>query len=371
MPFPAAKFRLAASSVGLTVALALHLCGIVAAQGIVREDFEGLVPSWKAAGADTRYQLVAHDRVREQPHRGESCERVTVSASSGSFIHLRHDIAPARVIEELRPSVWVKSDRPGAEYPARVVLPRTKDARTGEPVTFFLRGSGYTLVGQWQQLSIDDAAKQFQRELRAVRAQPGRESTPAEAIVDAVLLNVYTGRGVTNVWIDDLEVSGVIGPTSASTQSGSAIRPGPVGDDASGGPHARAADSTPRRVSLQNSVLLVDGHPFFPRLIEHRGESLVKLREMGFNGVWSEQPPTRELLDEAKASGIWLVAPPPIELNGPIGAEYGPVLAWNLGSRLSRREADQAKRRSRGAAKRRSSRRPPDRMPGGKRHSSV
>jgi hypothetical protein len=322
------------------VVLGIGLCRIVVAQGTVREDFEGLAASWKAAGADTRYQLVAHDRVREQPHRGEYCERVTLSAGTGSFIHLRHDVAPARVIEELRPSVWVKSDRPGAQILVRVVLPRTKDPRTREPVTFLLRGSGYTLVGQWQQLSIDDLAKQFQRELRVVRAGPAERIDAAEAMVDAVLLNVYTGRGVSNIWIDSLEVSGVIGPTSASTQSSASIRPGPIGDDTAAG----AADETApaRRVSLQNSVLLVDGRPFFPRLIEHRGESLVKLRELGFNGVWCEQPPARELLDEAKSSGMWLVAPPPIELTGAIGAEYGPVLAWNLGSRLSRRETEAA-----------------------------
>ena len=329
----------------LTLAIGLRLSGIVVAQGIVREDFEGLVTSWKAAGADTRYQLVAQDRVREQPRRGEYCERVTLSAGAGSYIHLRHDVGPARVIEELRPSVWVKSDRPGAQILARVVLPRTKDPRTREPVTFLLRGSGYTLVGQWQQLSIDDLAKQFQRELRVVRAQPGGRIDAAEAIVDAVLLNVYTGRGVSNIWIDDLEVSGVIGPTAANTQSSTGIRPAPLGDDASAHGSASADDSRSRRVSLEDSVLLVDGHPFFPQLIEHHGESLVKLRELGFNGVWCQQPPTRELLEEAKTSGVWLVAPPPIESSEPIGPEYGSVLAWNLGSRLSRREADEAQRR--------------------------
>ena len=38
--------------------------------------------------------------------------------------------------------------------------------------------------------------------------QLGPQVDDREAYLDAVLLNVYTGPGVSNVWIDDLEVAG-------------------------------------------------------------------------------------------------------------------------------------------------------------------
>ena len=53
------------------------------------------------------------------------------------------------------------------------------------------------------------------------------------------------------------------------------------------------------RVELKSSLLLVGGMPFFPRVIEHRGEPLARLKALGFNAVWLAQTPTPEILREA------------------------------------------------------------------------
>ena len=53
------------------------------------------------------------------------------SKASGSYVYFAHDVGRPRIIDELAPSVWIKSDRPGLQMAARVVLPRAVDPRSG------------------------------------------------------------------------------------------------------------------------------------------------------------------------------------------------------------------------------------------------
>ena len=48
------------------------------------------------------------------------------------------------------------------------------------------------------------------RQIRSLHNQLGPNVDGREAYVDAVLLNVYGGPGVTNVWIDDLDIAGYV-----------------------------------------------------------------------------------------------------------------------------------------------------------------
>ena len=271
---------------------------------------------------------------------------MTVSGNQGTYVHLGHDVSRFRVIDELLATVWVKSDRPGLQILGRVVLPRTEDPRSGRPVSTLVRGSTYTKVGHWQQLRIDDPPRLLARQVRVLRTQLGPGVDGREAYLDRVLLNVYGGPGLTNVWIDDLDVAGVV-----------ASRPGPAEPAATpGGRHpAGAAPAERQRVELAGSELTVDGRPFFPRIIRHRDEPLAFLKQLGFNAVWLARLPSRELLKEAEGSGMWLVCPPPrparldladeqIPALAEIGPEYGRVLAWDLGRGLTKDQLEATKR---------------------------
>ena len=99
------------------------------------------------------------------------------------------------------------------------------------------------------------------------------------------------------------------------------------------------------RVRMQGSLLLVNDRHMLPRAIEYRGEPLAFLKDLGFNTIWLPEPPSSEILHQARQLGIWLVCPPPaVEWNqvsgqpvlsrGVIGPEYDRVLAWNLGRGL-------------------------------------
>jgi hypothetical protein len=104
---------------------------------------------------------------------------------------------------------------------------------------------------------------------------------------------------------------------------------------------------------MQGNLLMVAGKPFFPRMVQYRGESMRLLKEMGFNVVRVPSLPTMELVEEAQQQNLWLIAPPPklSELttrgaNGNlsrIGRDFDRVLAWDLGGPLTAAELDSVK----------------------------
>ena len=325
------------------------------------EGFEGPQPSWRPERGDARFEIRTHRRVRDEAFTGNGSEQVVISGTGGTHVYFRHDVARPRVVDELLPTVEVKSDRAGPQILARVVLPRTEDPRTGRPVSALVEGSSYTAVGRWQQLRIDDFAERLAGEIRILRAELGRSVDPREAYLDCLLLNVYGGPGVTNVWIDDLDVSGYVGlqpgmaDWSPAESDLGAPAPNPPSDVAgwarAGSERADRAGAA--RVGVEGSLLLVDGRPMFPRMIQYQGESLGLLARLGFNTVWLAEAPGSELLDEAGRLGLWLICPPPRTAQMPatddpgetllIGPKYERVLAWDLGRGLSTGELEGTK----------------------------
>ena len=331
------------------LAIALH-GGTALGQSPWSERFEGPETSWREVGGDVRYRIERHERAQGNAHSGGGCERLSVSGQAGTRVYIGHEIGRPRVIPELAPSVWIKSDRPGLQILARVVLPRTEDPRSGQPVSTLLAGTSYTQVGHWQQLRLDAIPALLDRRVRVLRMQLGPGVDTREAYVDQILLNVYGGPGKTDAWIDDLEIAGYVGspsgmprPIATSPRRGSAFP-----TNASGG-RVEASPSRSRRVRLNGSVLEVDGHPLLPRAIQYQGESLARLKEMGFNAVWLARPPSDAMLREANDLELMLVCPPPDfarpeptqQPGAPtprIGPEYDSVLAWDLGWGLSEQD---------------------------------
>ncbi len=89
------------------------------------EGFEGPIPSWHEAGGDAQYAIQQHRRVPGIAHSGQGCEWFQIAGQGGSTVYVAHDVGRPWVIDDLRPSVWVKSDRGGLQFLADVVLPRT------------------------------------------------------------------------------------------------------------------------------------------------------------------------------------------------------------------------------------------------------
>ena len=305
----------------------------------VREEFESPEPTWRLARYDCGLEITRHQRTFDEAHSGQGCEWLRIQAGHGTYVHLVHAVSPSRVIAELIPQVWIKSDRKGLQVYARVVLPRAI-GKDGQPLTALLPGELYHDVGSWQRLRVNEIRLQLDRQVRILRAPgTGREMSvdvdPGEAYVDALVLNAYGGPGVTNVWIDDLEMDGYAFTTltaQTARQESSGEMPGPRKQ----GFEVPSARTSTERVCLQGSILVVNGRPFFARTIEHQGESLEWLSSLGFNVIELRGPPTASQLAEAERFGVWLLAPPPVSREpAGVATSLDRVLAWNLGDLLS------------------------------------
>jgi len=327
-----------------------------------REGFETARISWRNVENDAKHHVLQHQRRRDDAHTGNGCEWLRLEVNTGSRVFLAHDVARPRVIDDLVPSVWIKSDRPGLQLAARMVLPRTLDPRTGRPVSTIITGGGYTNVGSWQQLRLDGIPRLLTRKIRVLRMELGAGVDDREAYLDAVLLDVFGGQGVTNIWIDDLEVAGHVAlnplPSSPSKNVAASWKPEgaaslvpvrlPPIQDFKGGPPTLPQSAPRRTVKLVGSVLLVDSRPTFPRIIQHRGEPLKVLKQIGFNVIWLRRLPTPELLEEADRLGLWLICPPPrpvaMSTIADIGPQFDSILAWDLGTDLTEAEFDSTQR---------------------------
>jgi hypothetical protein len=366
MPFPA-KTILAA------VLLAVLSASPAPAQ-VWHEGFETSQPSWRNVGGDTQYRILQQQRLQGESHSGNGCEWLRLESERGTAIYIAHDVGRPSVIDELLPSVWVKADRPGVQLAARIVLPRTPDRRTGRPVATIIVGGSYNATGRWQQLQLGDIPRLLARQVRILRMQLGPQVDEHEAYIDAVLLNVYTGPGVSNVWIDDLEVAGHVAsqrgePSAAPNNPAAANNPVVAAFEQSTieGPltpirlppisttTVTTSASPQHTVKLERSLLLVDDRPFFPRVIRYRGEPLAVLKKIGFNAVWLPRLAAPEVLEEASRLGLWLICPPPRPIPtaadqpgvtpiADIGSQFDCVLAWDLGDDLTEPELEATQR---------------------------
>lgn len=313
-------------------------------QGVLRLDFEGAETSWRDAGGDARYTIDQQKRVAGAAQAGNWCEYLRVTANNGTYVYIRHDVGAARVIAELKPSVWVKANRPGVQMLARVVLPRSLDA-SNQPITTYIRGVDTARAGQWHQLRLDDLPKLLERQAIFLRTRLNTPIDTREAYIDNIVLNVYGGPGVTELLIDDLELAGFVGRSPTQTQQTNAS---PTGWAPAGTPRTDAASTRPN-VELNGPLLLVDGHAFFARAIDHRGEPLGFLKGLGFNAVKLPVFPSPALLAEADRESLWLICPPPLELPAIANADspgWNRILCWDLGAGLTDVELESTKTRS-------------------------
>ena len=158
------------------------------------------------------------DECRTKPTPAKASEWLKLSANGNAYVYLSHDVGRPIVIDELMPSLWIKSDRPGIQIAARIVLPRAIDPKTGRPIVTMVAGTSYSDTGRWQELRITDMPRLLTRQIRALYSQVGPNLDGREAYVDAVLLKISGGQGVSNVWIDDLDIAGYVsqsGPAQA------------------------------------------------------------------------------------------------------------------------------------------------------------
>jgi hypothetical protein len=315
-----------------------------------RDGFETPNLAWRLADSDCRARLIAHERTFHPPavHSGAGAEYLRLHTEQGSTAHLSLAIPPARVIQELRPSLWVKATRTGIQLRGRVILPRSRDPRDGSMLAVWVEGEVYDQPSGWRRLAIRDLPLQVRRQVWIKRGQPQSGAVDErEAYLDLIVLNAYTSPGITDLWIDDLEVEGFTEainpdlPYDPASDDGVRTEQPPLDES----PLLAAALAVQQSPHLEGSTLIAGQGPLALRMIEHRGESLVWLKSLGFNGVRLSRPAEPEVMEQARRLDLWLVAPPPHSsrgdfARGEITAAHDRVAAWDMGSDLGVRDLE-------------------------------
>jgi hypothetical protein len=285
-------------------------------QQIHRNGFETRAPVWVKATADAAFRELVHDITDLTAHTGQSAEHLQISSEPGSFIYYYYPIGRAPISDDLSISLWLKANRPGVQLLARLVLPKERNPNNlDEPLTTLLRGDLYQPVSRWQRLELRRPAKQAKQQQQLMRSQLQRDVDFTDAYIDRILLNLYAGPGLTEVWIDDLEAGPVVEATppapSDNAAGGAGVaettsRPVPQVKLLAPGDSARKPGHN-ALVEMDRGQLLVNGKPFFFRGIRHSDAPLQTLRDAGFNTVWFDPSVSPALIEEASTLGLWLV----------------------------------------------------------------
>jgi hypothetical protein len=323
------------------VLAALTFLGLAGGQQIRRDPFEGRDPAWIKGPADAAYRELAHEMTEESPHRGQRCETIQLQAEHGTYIHYFYDTGRAPLSEELTAGVWVKADRPGVQLLARLVLPHERNpANLDEPLTALIGGDLYQASSRWQRLELRRPLKLARDQQALLRAESKREINIDDAYVDRLVLNLYTGPGQAQVFIDDLEIGPVVDPVppAAGGGTGGTVGPGAPGVLTGRAVPGRTMQRRPAVIELDRDQLRVGGKSFFFRAIRHTDTPLDVLRAAGFNTIWLDDQTPPEVVQQAVEQGFWLVPALPVTdvPDGPAGQDTYLTANTNFGRRLSR-----------------------------------
>ena len=314
------------------------------AQQIHRNTFETSKTAWVKGGGDAPFDEVSHTITDQVQHDGQRSEYINLQVKpGGNIIYYQYSIGKAPIGEETNASLWLKANRPGPQFMARIVLPNERDPNNlDNRLTTFIRGDAYRNAGRWQRLEISRMVQLAQQQQQLMQAQLKRPLNFTDAYIDALMVNVYGGPGPTEVWIDDLEV----GPLAADVVK--EMPPLVAGNSVTKPTAITRPSSNNMVVEFNGSQILVAGRRIFFHGIRQTDTPLRSLRDAGFNTVFLDSNASPALIKEAADLGLWVVPQLNVladdtRLNGTDGItkelsrfiDNDAILFWHLSSTLS------------------------------------
>lgn len=314
---------------------------------VLRDGFEAARPSWTEEGTDATFVLRTHDRTAELAHEGRFCERFIFEAGHGSGIHYRYDLPPSALSPDLKATLYVRSNRPGVQLFARVLLPEAIDPETGKPTPLLIAGSSLSKPNHWERLEIQGILLGVERQSWVLRQGTGRPISLEGAYLDSLVINLYAGAGDTEVELDELTV-GPLTPRPETRpepdpETGRVTRPastaGPSQPEPPERPSSSEEPSASSRVRVAGSILQKDGKDWFPRIISAPGADIEQLRRAGPDVLVVDPSHDRETLEQAVKLGYLLMprlkADSSADPQAPLGVPLKESVAfWDLGSDL-------------------------------------
>ena len=293
--------------------------------GQVQDSFESAEIAWHRVESDGQVIATAHRHDTLVFHHGKQSEYLELIAGQSTHIHYAYDTPHIRLIDELNPSVWVRANRNHVQIIATVVLPRTVDPQTKKPLEVQVYGDAYNTAGSWQKLTIPKIYSQLKSKVPSLRSQHGPDVNAGQAYIANIMLNTYSAPGKLQLWIDDFEMQ-------TPRVINNSVAPANYQQNPSS--NSVSFNENENQITIQESVLMVNGFPFMPKVIEHNGEPLEFLQRLGFNTISLKQFPTIQQLETARRLGLKLITPPNLNNELTASANVSPILCWNLGASL-------------------------------------
>jgi hypothetical protein len=308
-----------------------------------RDEMDGETPMLRLVDS-TSFKLL-DQRIERQPQRGRTgAEAIQLQGPAGESAQLVFNLPTAPVISELQLAAMIRSNRPGVQIAARVVLPRSHNSKTGVHHEILVRGGNLSRGLQSEKLLLADLPKLLERQARVARLQTADSIDEREAYVSHLVFLVPGGAGITELSVDWIEVDGILqdrvvdSQLRLATAESAAEGEGPL---LPGIPMGNSPAASP-----PSSVRMIDASPVH-RIIQWQGERFEYLAKLGFNAIWISRQPTPEELAEAARLGISLVCRPPgaeeLASRG-ITNQWDPVLAWDLGELVAEEDLEQVAR---------------------------
>jgi hypothetical protein len=317
-------------------------------QQIHRNGFETREVAWIRGTADTRYSELVHDITDAAFRSGQYSEHLDITSEQGNSITYYYPTSKAPISDDLSVSLWLRASRPGAQLMARLVLPKERNPNNlDEPLTTILRGDLYQESKRWYRMELRRPANLARQQQQIMRARLQRDVDFTDAYIDQLILNVYSGPGRTELWIDDLEIGPVLESspfqtTSRATNPAKLLPPG----------ESPRTQKRTALVELDRGQLRVNERRFFIRGIRYSDTPLKVLRDAGFNTIWFDHGASPALLEEAINLGLWLVPLLPATDSDPRLAsaenlqsemsrflERDAVLFWDMGGGLTEEQS--------------------------------
>ena len=323
------------SCIFFSIFLILVLQRVSMGSGLI-ENFNG--PGTVTTVAPSPGLRVLEQRIGNIDTTGHSCETIVLQTDRTTLGRILFSIPESAIIDEFLATIRLRCDQPSVRLACQIKLPSVQ-GQDGQAVRIFLSGSPSTTSSRWQSLTVGNIPSVLRSQLPALRAQYGPQISLDGATISGLAVEIPLGIGRCNVSIDTVSVTGLITaaqPKKTATSPPSMLLQQNI--------QSITKATTTENAGLVRGVLEVDGKPFFPRAIEHRGEPFIKLAQLGFNCVQLYEPASTTLLAEAEQAGVWIICPPPtlpdVDLTEPeklptFSDKWNRVLLWDMGRSLS------------------------------------
>ena len=329
-------------------------------ESMIRDGFEGPKVAWRQEQTDAPVKIFAHERTRRAAHEGLLSEGFSFEAGIGGGLYYSYPLPKIPVTDDLKVTLYVRANRPGAQILGRVVLPGDVDPDSRRPSFVSISGTTYDTMDRWQKVEIADLPSLIRDQARVLSAVSKRKINLKGAYLERLVVNVNSGEGETEVYLDELAVGPVA--TEAVAEHARMIRGGESPARGPGGPTARTiadrlrtdreplepnAPGANARIKVDRNRITRDGFPWFPTAIRSPGADPDLLRRIGCDVMVIPAGTSEDVIKAARAAGLFLIP----ELTGGVPEGKLPdadrtvaeavafpwkdeVFAWSVGDRL-------------------------------------